>query len=257
MAAQLPSIPYKGDDAPQTMARVMWLPMLAMGLMAVAIGFVASVSAGVEIGDFFGGEGAEALRTGRSTGAWAVATVFLGMAFILSSITMVLVNILRTMRDSGRDVQQSLRAREILQLEKPWTGHLIPPVMMMGMMTVVVAFGLGVWQATLISDVPAAGIADASVLEGEALADLGTAEAVGQWLGPLNLLGLALIFVSIVLALRTIVKAITFQAQRLQQLAREAGSPAPASPGPAPTTPAPAPGAQPGAGWRSQPYVDR
>lgn len=221
MAAQLQAIPYKGDDVPQTMARVMWLPMLLMGVMAVTVGFVASVVAGVEVADFFGGDAADTLRTGQAVGAWAIATVFLGMAFILGSITMVLVNIIRTMRDTGRDVQQVVGARQVTQLRKPVTGRLIPPVMMMGMMVVMVAFVLGLIQANLLGDVPAEGLADPAGLQGEALADFGTVQAIGQWLGPLNLLGLALIFVSIVLALRTIIRAITFQAQRVHELAAE------------------------------------
>ncbi|MBW3578030.1 MAG: hypothetical protein KY462_09905 [Actinobacteria bacterium] len=221
MAAQLKAILYKGDDVPQRMARTMWLPMLLMGAMAVAVGFTASIAAGVKIGDFFGGEAAESLRTGQSVAAWAIATVFLGMAFILSSITMVLVNIIRTLRDTGRDVQQAVGAAQVTQLRKPWTGVFIPHVMMMGLMLVVAAFVIGLIQAAVISDIPADALAEPARLQGQSLADFGTVQAMAQWLGPLRLLGLALIFVSIVLALRTIIRAITFQAQRVYELADE------------------------------------
>jgi hypothetical protein len=54
------------------------------------------------------------------------------MGFILSSITMVLVNIVRTLRDSGRDVQQALGAEEVVKLRKPFEGRLVPFVMMAG-----------------------------------------------------------------------------------------------------------------------------
>lgn len=242
MVKPLQSVPYKGDDFPQTMARLMWLPMLAMGLMAVGIGLVASFVAGIDIADFFGGEGPETLRTGKAIGAWAGGTIFLGMGFILSSITMVLVNIIRTLRDTGRDVQQAVGARQLTQLRKPLAGHAIPHVMMMGLMLVIAAFVVGIVQASLIADVPPAGFADPAQLQGESLADFGAAQATAQWVGPLRLLGLALIFVSIVLALRTIIRAITFQAQRVQELrAERAASAAPAS----------APTAQPA--WEPQP----
>lgn len=245
MAAQnLPSVSYTGDDWSQTLARTLWLPMLLMGLMAVAVGLVASIDAGVDIGDFFGGESAAALRTGTAVTTWAVATTFLGMAFILSSITMVLVNIIRTLRDTGRDVQQAVGARKVTKLRKPLTGHLTPHVMMMGLMTVIAAFVVSVVQANLISGIPPDGLANPAALQGGDLADYGTTQAWAQWLGPLRLFGLALIFVSIVLALRTIIKAITFQAQRVYELSAErAGS---LAAGPADTTGPPAPGT----GWQ-------
>lgn len=231
MAARLQSIPYKKDDFSQTLARLLWLPMLAMGVMAVVVGFVASVVAGINIADFFGSEPADALRTGGAVGAWATGTVFLGLGFILSSITMVLVNIVRTLRDTGRDVQQAVGARQLTQLRKPGIGHAIPHVMMAGLMLVIAAFVVGIVQASLIAGIPPAGFADPAQLQGEALADFGTVQATAQWVGPLRLLGLAAIFVSVVLALRTIIRAITFQAQRVQELrAERAGVAEPSSP---------------------------
>lgn len=221
MSAHLQSIPYKGDDLPQTMARLLWLPKLVMGVMAVGVGLVASIVAGINIADFFGGDPAESLRTGQAVNAWAVGTVFLGLGFILSAITMALVNIVRTLRDTGRDVQQAVGAREVTQLRKPWTGHLIPHVMMLGLMLVIAAFVVGVFQANLLADIPAAGLTDPAQLQGENLADFGTVQATAQWIGGLRLLGLATIFLSIILALRTITRAIAFQSQRVQELASE------------------------------------
>jgi hypothetical protein len=42
------------------------------------------------------------------------------------------VNIVRTLRDSGRDVQQALGAEEVVKLRKPFEGRLVPFVMMAG-----------------------------------------------------------------------------------------------------------------------------
>ncbi|MEX2586693.1 MAG: hypothetical protein WD602_01695 [Actinomycetota bacterium] len=217
--ARLQSVPYKSDDLPQKMAKYLWLPMLAMGLMAVVIGLGAAISAGINIGDFFSASDAESLKDASTTMAWTSATIFLGMAFILSSITMLLVNIVRTLRDTGHDVQVAVRAGEVTQLRKPLTGRLIPVVMMMGLMIVIGAFVVGIVQADKLSGIPAGGIADTATLQGQDLADYGTVQAFDAWVGPLRLFGLATIFASIVLALRTIIQAIRFQGQRIQELA--------------------------------------
>lgn len=221
---KLQAIPYKGDDIPQKMAKTMWLPMLAMGLMAVTAGLIVAIIAGISVGDFFGGGSFDDLGTGEALKEAGLGTSFLGMAFILSSITMVLVNIVRTLRDTGREVQQSVGAKEVTQLKKPLTGHLIPHVMMMGLFTVVAGFILALIVSSLIGGIDPQGLTDPSVLSVADRADLGAAEALDKWLPPLKLFGLALIFTSIVLALRTIIKAIRFQAQRVEELAREKGT---------------------------------
>jgi hypothetical protein len=55
------------------------------------------------------------------------------MGIILGGITMTLVNVVRSLRDAGRDVQQSLGAQPV-QLAKPLSGKLTPHVMLMGVM---------------------------------------------------------------------------------------------------------------------------
>jgi hypothetical protein len=215
---RLESTGYRGDDFPQKLAKTMWLPFVAMGVMAVALGLVTGAYSGTQLGDFFGGDPAVKFGRATSTSAWSIGTVFLGLGFILSSITMVLVNIIRTLRDTGRDVQQAVGAHAVTQLKKPLAGKLVPHVMMMGLFTVIAGFALGIWQANLLGGVPAAGLANPATLHGGNLADYGTAQAIGAWIQPLRLFGLALIFTSVVLALRTIIKGIRFQAQRIEEL---------------------------------------
>lgn len=227
MATALRAIPYRGDDRAQRMAKTMWFPLLAMGVMAVAVGLVAGSYSGVQLGDFFADGSTARLGRATATTAWATGTVFLGLGFILSAITMVLVNILRTLRDTGRDVQVAIGAGEVTQLEKPLTGKLLPHVMMMGLAVVVAGFVIGIVQATLVGGLPSAGLADPTTLAGSDLADFGSAQAIGAWVQPLRLFGLAVIFVSIVLALRTIIGAIRFQAQRVGELAAERGGAVP------------------------------
>lgn len=223
MAFKLVAEPYKGDDWAQAMARTWWLPMFAMGLMAVGAGVATGVIGGLEFGEFFGGGSPDDFGRASVLVSWTTGLVFLGMSLILGTITMTLVNIIRTLRDTGRDVQQSVGAREILKLKKPWEGRLTPYVLMMGVMVVMGGFVVAIWQAVLLGDLPAAGLANPGNLGGADLADFGTAQAINGWLRPVLLFGLALIFTSIVLALRTIIKTISYQAQRVEEMAEETG----------------------------------
>lgn len=221
MAAHLQSTAYRGDDIPQKMAKRLWFPMLGMGLMAVTVGLVTGGYSGLQLGDFFAGDTVNNLGRATATGAWATGTVFLGLGFIVSSITMVLVNIIRTLRDTGRDVQESVGAHQITQLRKPLVGKLVPHVMAMGLLIVVAGFVVGIVQAATLGSIPASGLANPATLTGADLADYGTAQAIGAWVQPLRLFGLAGIFTSVVLALRAIIQGITYQAQRVRELAEE------------------------------------
>ncbi|MDZ7733144.1 MAG: hypothetical protein U5R31_08510 [Acidimicrobiia bacterium] len=216
------SIPYQGDDWAQNLARTMALPLLAMGLMAVAGGLAAGIVGGVNFGDFFA-PGGEVGDLGRAEAAVQVAgaTLFLGMGLILGGITMTLVNVVRNLRDAGRDVQESLGAQP-LQLRKPLTGKLTPLVMMMGVMIEVVAFAVGLVAAFAIGGVDPAAIADPAVASAGDLGDIGFVRAVSAWLPGLRLLGVAVILGSITLTLTTIRSAIRFQSDRITELAHGA-----------------------------------
>jgi len=216
------AIPYEGDDWAQNLARIMALPMLAMGLMTVAGGLAAGIVGGVNFGDFFA-PGGEVADLGRAEAAVQVtgATLFLGMGFILGGITMTLVNVVRSLRDADRDVQRSLGAQP-LQLRKPLTGKLTPHVMMMGVMIEVVAFVLGLVAAFTIGGVDPAAIADPATASAGDLGDIGFVRAVSAWLPGLRLLGVAVILGSIVLTLTTIRSAIRFQGDRITELANGA-----------------------------------
>lgn len=216
------AIPYEADDWAQNLARIMALPMLAMGVMAVVGGLVAGVVGGVNFGDFFapGGEVAD-LGRAEATVQVAGATLFLGMGLILGGVTMTLVNIVRSLRDAGRDVQHSLGA-EPLQLRKPLTGKLTPHVMMMGVMIEVVAFVVGLVAAFTIGGVDPAAIADPAAASVGDLSDIGFVRAASAWLPGLRLFGVAVILGSIVLTLTTIRSAIRFQGERISELAAKA-----------------------------------
>ena len=128
------AIPSKGDDWAQWLARSMAWPLLAMGFMAVLAGLGTGIAGGVNFGDAFS-PSAQLADLGRAEALVQVtgAFLFLGMGLILGGITMTLVNVVRSLRDAGRDVQESLGAPPV-QLDKPLSGKLTPHVMLMGVM---------------------------------------------------------------------------------------------------------------------------
>lgn len=221
------SEPYKGDDWAQAMSRWMATPMFVMGVMAVAIALVLGIAGGVNIGEHFGSLGDQDFSDlGRAEvlGLWTGAVAFLGMGFILGGIVMYLVNIVRTLRDAGRDVQTSLGA-SALKLRKPWTGHLTPHVMMMGVMVEIGAFITGVVAAVKIGSLDPALIADPSAAIASDVADIGFVQAASTWLPGVRFAGLALLLTSVVLVLLTIQKVLRFQAQRITEIADQTTQP--------------------------------
>jgi hypothetical protein len=137
----------EGFDLP-AMARKMWLPAFAMGLMAVAAGVVA---------------GAIQASSGnplhvQQIAAWNPGLLFLGIGFLLAAVTFTLARILGELRDGGTNVQQALGEHALI-LKRPWSGYVFPPAMMTGLMTLIATFAIGFVQAARIDTNPA-GAAD-------------------------------------------------------------------------------------------------
>jgi hypothetical protein len=227
---------YQGDDWAQSLSRHLATPMFVMGVMAVLASLALGIAGGVSIGQFFG-----ALRNpdftdlGRAEALsqWTGAVAFLGMGFILSGVVMHLVNIVRTLRDAGRDVQTSLAAQP-LKLRKPRTGQLTPHVMLMGLTVEAFAFVAGIVAAVTIGGVNPASIANPASSSRADLADIGVARAASAWLPGLRFVGLAILLSSVVLVLVTIQKTLRFQAARITEIA-ETSSPPAVGPAPVPS----------------------
>jgi len=214
------SIAYKGDDSIQTMAKKMAWPMLAMGSMTVVVAFALAIAGGVNFGDFFSPSGVPAdLGRGEALMQLTGAFLFLGMGLILAAITMTLVNIVRHLRDAGRDVQVACGAQP-MQLKKPWTGKVAPMAMMMGVMIELAALVLGIIAAVTIGGVDPGAIVDPLTATSGDLADIGFVRAVGTWLPGMRLVGLSMILISVVLLLTTIQKVIRFQGDQIGEIAR-------------------------------------
>lgn len=172
------------------LARRMWRPMLAMGVMAVATGVVAgAVQATLD----------SSLSVSQ-VAAWNPGVLFLGIGLLLSAVTFLLATILGELRDGGTSVQQAL-GEQALILKRPLTGKLFPAAMMMGLMTLIAAAVIGFLQAAALDTDPA-GAAD-----------------IAAWVTPLRFAGVALLFTGVALALATIVRALRFQAGRIQDIA--------------------------------------
>ena len=187
------AIPRESErfDMP-AMARRLWRPMLAMGLMTVAAGVVFGiVQANLDV----------PLHVSQ-VAAWNPGVLFLGIGFLLAAVTFLLATILGALRDGGTSVQQAL-GEKVLILKRPPTGMLFPPAMMMGLMTLIATLVIGFVQAAQLDNDPS-GAAD-----------------IGAWIGPLRFAGVALLFTGVALALATIVRSLRFQAARIEQLAHE------------------------------------
>ena len=187
------AIPRESErfDMP-AMARKLWRPMLAMGLMTVAAGVVVGIlQANLDL----------PLHVSQ-VAAWNQGVLFLGIGFLLSAVTFLLATILGELRDGGTSVQHALGEKALI-LKRPLTGMLFPPAMMMGLMTLIATLAIGFVQAAKLDNDPT-GAAD-----------------IGAWIGPLRFAGVALLFTGVALALATIVRSLRFQAARVDQLAHE------------------------------------
>jgi len=172
------------------MAEVLWLPVLAMGAMALAAGLVLGLVTSSEA------TGTEAFRVAS---AWSQGTLFLGEGLLLSGISFLLGTILSSLRRGGAEVQESLGV-PVQTLRMPATAKAFIALMAIGMMAAIVQFVLYGVAASVAGD-PA------------------TYAVWVSWLGPFREVALGVLLAGIVLALASIAKALGFQFHRLRQLA--------------------------------------
>ncbi len=176
-----------GDGVPSDlpihkMAKKLWSPMLAMGYMAVIVGFFISLS--------------WASGGGVTASAWTQGIQFLGEGFLLSGISFILGTILWAIRTGGGEVQKGLGVA-VKTLRMPVTAKLFVALMAAGLMASVVQFVLYL------------------ALAGGAAANNA---AWFAFLGPLRELSLALILGGITFALVAIGTALTVQFDRVVEL---------------------------------------
>jgi hypothetical protein len=164
------------------MAKRMWAPMLAMGVMAVVAGLLISFAWAGDPGD-------------AALAAWTQGLQFLGEGFLLAGIAFLLGTILASLREGGGRLQEALGIT-VKTPNMPATAKAFVGLMMLGVMLAVLQFVLYLVVAAGV-DTPAAWFA---------------------WLGPLRELSLGLILSGIVLALVTIGNVLDFQFGRIKEI---------------------------------------
>lgn len=170
-------------------AKALWAPMLAMGAMTVAAGFVVSLVQTDQVG------ADPALAT--QLRAWVEGLQFLGEGFLLAGISFLLGTILYALRTGGGEVQESLGA-PVKTLNMPVTAKLFVALMAVGMMVEMFQFVVYLITTTF--------------------SDPTTISSYFAWLGPVREAGLGLLLSGIVLALATIARALGFQFWRIREL---------------------------------------
>lgn len=169
------------------MARTMWFPMLAMGVMLVPLGFVLSLVWAGKVDE----------GTQQAVQAWTQGVQFLGEGFLLAGISFLLGSILAGLREGGGEVQESL-GLPVRTLKMPVTAKLFVGFMVLGLMVSMVQFVLY--------------IVAAGVTNPQSFA------AWSAWLGPFREVGLGLLLTGIVLSLVTIGNVLGFQFDRIREI---------------------------------------
>jgi hypothetical protein len=189
-----------GPNLPQRIGRRLWLPILAMALMAFPAGLLlAFLRAGV-----FAAGGAQ--TSAVALGQFEVAAMFLGFATVFGAVSFAIARILGVLRSGGGEVQEAA-GRAVLTLRMPVTGKLFVGLMAMALMALLAAVAAHVFLG-----VTALG------------ADKGTLASIQSWsefLEGLRRLAISTYLLAIAFGLATIVRVLHFQAVRIRELPGE------------------------------------
>ncbi len=188
-----------GRNMPQSIGRLLWAPMLAMALMAFAVGFVLAAIRANEIADAGGADTVAQLQH------VVAGFMFLGFASVFAAIAFAIARILGEFRKGGGEVQAAT-GRQVQTLKMPLTAKAFIVLMAMAMMTLLAAVILHFVFAADI-EATATSLEDAEqrfvVLEG------------------VRRIGVGVYLFSILLGLATIVQVLRFQSIRIRELPRE------------------------------------
>ena len=219
----------------QEMARLMWLPMFAMGAMVLIATLIIGGVESALMSDLFDVD--KATREGanasgslldkqqfiESTSLWLPRFQLLGMGLMFGGITFLLATILGNLRLAGALVQKK-SGRRMLAPKPPWSAQLFPILMMAGLMVLIAALVISIFVAFIAGDVYGNPISTISGAEAgsDLLDDFQTVKTSAAWLQSFAFVGLALVLSGIVLALYTIAQVLRFQHERIAQLAEGA-----------------------------------
>ena len=188
-----------GLNKPQQMGRRLWLPMLAMALMAFVAGFIVSLIQAGELSD----NGGVINDTSESLKHLTAAFMFLGFASVLAAISFAIARILGVFRSGGGEVQEAV-GDDVRTLKMPKSAKIFMGGMMMAMMLILIPVILHFVFAADVSNT-AESLEDSEkrfiVLEG------------------VRRLGVAVYLFAIAFGLATIINVLRFQAMRVRELA--------------------------------------
>jgi hypothetical protein len=189
-----------GLNLTQRIGRALWLPMLAMAVMAFPVGVILAGIRAQAIAS--GGSG----KTIAALGQFVPAANFVGFASVFAAISFAIARILGELRVGGGEVQEAA-GRKVETLETPATAKVFIAGMAMAMMALLAAVVLHV-------------VAGAAIASGSAYA-LGKAAQWSIWLEAIRRFGVALYLASIAFGLATIITVLRFQAIRIRELPNE------------------------------------
>ena len=188
-----------GYNLPQRVGRVLWLPMLAMALMAFPAGVVLGIIRADEIST---GGAADTIAALNHVQA---GVMFIGFAAVFAAISFAIARILGQFRDGGGRLQEA-SGRVVETLKMPGTAKLFLGTMMMATMTILVA--------VVLHFVFAADVTNAA-------ASLELSEERFTVLEGIRRIGVAMYLVAIAFGLATIVHVLRFQSIRVRELPDE------------------------------------
>jgi hypothetical protein len=189
-----------GRNLPQRVGAKLWKPMLAMALMAFAVGIVLAAIRANAIAN------GDALSTIVSLQHFVPAAMFVGFASVFAAISFAIARILGEFRIGGGAVQESAGV-PVETLKMPPTAKAFIALMAMAMMTI-------------LAGVVAHIIIGAQIASGNTAA-LADSEQWAIWLEGIRRFGTALYLFAIALGLGTIIHVLRFQAIRIRELATQ------------------------------------
>lgn len=186
-------------NLPQRVGTRLWLPMLAIALVAFPIGVALAIARSASIDD--GGSPA----TIAALGHYVPAAMFVGFAAVFAAIAFSIARILGVLRTGGGEFQIAAR-RRVETLHMPATGRAFIVLMVLAMMTLV---------AAVIGHI----VVGAQTSSGSV--DIVRSEQWALWLEGARRVGVATYLLSIGLGMATIFTAVRFQTARLDELVDE------------------------------------
>jgi len=189
-----------GPNLPQRIGRRIWLPMLAMALVAFPLALLLAFLRAWAVAA--GG----AQTTVAALGQFEIAAMFLGFTTVFGAVSFAIARILGVLRSGGGAVQEAA-GHAVHTLRMPVTAKLFLGLMAMAMMALLAAVAAHVFLGVTAL--------------GAGKATLASIQSWSEFLEGLRRLAVSTYLLAIALGLATIVRVLHFQAARIRELPRK------------------------------------